>query len=106
MWPSSPCSDHALVHHVRSVCNGVIFVVPLHALEALGGKGDKLDGGEWSGTSPGRTLPPGKGPPVPIGQEAGWGPETVWTQEAREKVLLPRIEPQSLCRPVLSQALY
>jgi hypothetical protein len=31
-----------------------------------------LDGGEWSASRPGRTLPPGKGPPVPIVQEAGW----------------------------------
>jgi hypothetical protein len=30
-----------------------------------------LDGGEWSASCPSRTLPPGKGPPVPIGQEAG-----------------------------------
>jgi hypothetical protein len=26
-----------------------------------------LDGGEWSASRPGRTLPPGKEPPVPIG---------------------------------------
>jgi hypothetical protein len=24
-------------------------------------------------------LTPGKEPPVPIGQEAGWAPESVWT---------------------------
>jgi hypothetical protein len=29
-----------------------------------------LDGGEWSASSPGRALSPGKGPPVPIVQEA------------------------------------
>jgi hypothetical protein len=39
-----------------------------------------LDGGEWTTSRPGRALPPGKGPPVPIGQEAGWAPEPVWTQ--------------------------
>jgi hypothetical protein len=33
-----------------------------------------LDGGEWSSSRPGRTLAPGKGPPVPIVQEAGWAP--------------------------------
>jgi len=27
--------------------------------------------GEWSASRPGRALPPGKGPPVPIVQEAG-----------------------------------
>jgi hypothetical protein len=30
-------------------------------------------------------YPPGKGPPVPIGQEAGWAPEPVWTQRLQEK---------------------
>jgi hypothetical protein len=34
-----------------------------------------LDGGEWSASRPGRSLPQGKGPPVPIVQEAGWAPE-------------------------------
>jgi hypothetical protein len=32
-----------------------------------------LDGSEWSASRPGRALPPRKGPPVPIGQEAGGG---------------------------------
>jgi hypothetical protein len=32
-------------------------------------------GGEWSASRPCRALPPGKGPPVPIVQEAGWAPE-------------------------------
>jgi hypothetical protein len=27
----------------------------------------------------------GKGPPVPIGQKAGWVPEPVWTQKLQEK---------------------
>jgi hypothetical protein len=44
-----------------------------------------LDGGEWSASRPGRALPPGKGPPVPIEQEAGWAPEPVWTQGLEEK---------------------
>jgi hypothetical protein len=43
-----------------------------------------LDGGELSASRPGRALPPGKGPPVPIGQEAGWAPEPVWTQKLAE----------------------
>jgi len=30
-------------------------------------------------------LPPGKGPPVPIVQEAGWASEPVWTQRLEEK---------------------
>jgi hypothetical protein len=44
-----------------------------------------LDGGEWSASRPGRALPPGKGPPVPTGQEAGWAPEPVWTKRLEEK---------------------
>jgi hypothetical protein len=48
-----------------------------------------LDGGEWSASRPGRTLPLGKGPPVPIGQEAGWAPEQVWAQRIEEKSFAP-----------------
>jgi hypothetical protein len=44
-----------------------------------------LDRGEWSESRPGRALPLGKGPPVPIVQEAGWAPEPVWTQRLEEK---------------------
>jgi hypothetical protein len=33
--------------------------------------------GEWSSSRPDRGLPPGKGPPVPTGQEAGWAPQPV-----------------------------
>jgi hypothetical protein len=40
--------------------------------------------------APAALLPPGKGPPVPIGQEAGWAPEPVWTQRPEEKILCPR----------------
>jgi hypothetical protein len=39
-----------------------------------------LDEGEWSASRPGRTLAPGKGPPVPIAQEAGLAPEPDWMQ--------------------------
>jgi hypothetical protein len=55
-----------------------------------------LDGGEWSASSPDRTLPPGKGPPVPIVQETGLTSEPVWTH-VRGKILLPLpgIEPRS-----------
>jgi hypothetical protein len=38
-----------------------------------------LEGGEWSASRPSRALPP-----VPIGQEAGWAPEPVWTQRLEE----------------------
>jgi hypothetical protein len=46
-------------------------------------------GGEWSASRPGRALPPGKGPPVPIVQEAGLTPEPVWTQRLQEKFFAP-----------------
>jgi hypothetical protein len=48
-----------------------------------------LDGGEWSASRPDRSLPPGKGPPVPIVQEVGWAPEPVWTQRLEEKAFAP-----------------
>jgi hypothetical protein len=44
-----------------------------------------LERGEWSASCPGRALPPGKEPPVPSVQEAGWAPEPVWTQRLEEK---------------------
>jgi hypothetical protein len=52
------------------------IAVPLHATEALGDTRyssysfttSALDGGEWSASRPGRALPPGNGPPVPIVQ--------------------------------------
>jgi hypothetical protein len=37
-----------------------------------------LDGREWSASCFCRALPPGKGPPVPIVQEAGWVPGPAW----------------------------
>jgi len=48
-----------------------------------------LDGVEWSASRLGRALPPGKGPPVPIIQEAGWTPEADWTQRLEEKSSAP-----------------
>jgi len=44
-----------------------------------------LDGGEWSASCPDRPLPPGKKNTVLTVQEAGWGPEPVWTQTLEEK---------------------
>jgi hypothetical protein len=82
----------------NNMCDGD-KAVPLHAMEALGG-GERryssysfstsaLDGGEWPALRPGRALPPGKGPPVPIGQGTGWAPEPVWTQRLQEKSFAP-----------------
>jgi hypothetical protein len=50
-------------------------------------------------------LFPGKEPPVPIGEEAGWAPEPVWTTR-RKYLTLPGIELQPLRRPARSQSLY
>jgi hypothetical protein len=44
-----------------------------------------LDGGEWSESLPGRALPPGTGPGVPIVQEFGLALEPVWTQTLQAK---------------------
>jgi hypothetical protein len=69
-------------------------VVPLRSIEAhLGDRRysshtfltSALEGGEWSASRPGRALPPGKEPPVPIVQEAGLAPGPVWTQRLEEK---------------------
>jgi hypothetical protein len=46
-------------------------------------------GSEWSASRPGRALHPGKGPPLPIVQEAGWAPEPVWPQRLEEKSFAP-----------------
>jgi hypothetical protein len=39
--------------------------------------------------APAALLPPEKGPPVPIGQEAGWDPEPVWTKRLEENSFAP-----------------
>jgi hypothetical protein len=44
-----------------------------------------LDVGEWSASLLSRALAQGKGPPVPIVQEAGRASESVWTQRLEEK---------------------
>jgi hypothetical protein len=77
---------------VPCACKGE--VVPLRSIEAhLGHRRyssysfltSAPEGGEWSASRPGRPLPPGKEPPVPIVQEAGWAPEPVWTQRLEER---------------------
>jgi hypothetical protein len=54
--------------------------------------------GEWSASRPDRALPPGKGPPVPIVQEAGWAPEPVWTQRLEKKSFCPAGDRTSIAR--------
>jgi hypothetical protein len=62
-----------------------------------------LDGGEWSASLHGYALPPGKGPLIPIGQEAGWAPEPVWTQRLEEKYVFP-CQGSNPFRPVVQSA--
>jgi hypothetical protein len=74
-------------------------------MEALGGRGGiapthsrprHLMGVSGQRHAPAALLPPGKGPPVPVVQEAGWAPEPVWTQRIEKNPLpLPGIEPRS-----------
>jgi hypothetical protein len=82
----------------HSVCVGAKSkAVPLHDIKARGGEDIYLllihdlgiRRGEWSASRPGRALPPGKGPPVPIVPEAGWAPEPVWTQRIEKKSFAP-----------------
>jgi hypothetical protein len=69
---------------VRKVMS--LFLTKHHAMKKLGewrystthSLTSALDGGEWS-VSRSTTLPPGKEPPVPLGQEGGWSPEKFWT---------------------------
>jgi hypothetical protein len=61
--------------------------------------------GERSALRPGRALPPGKEPPVPIVQGVGWAPEPVWTQRVERKILCP-CRGSNPGRPVRSQTLY
>jgi hypothetical protein len=75
-------------------------VVPLRSIEAR--LGDRryssysfltsaLGGGEWSASRPGRALPPGKEPPVPTVQEAGWAPDSNTVQRiVEEKLFCPK----------------
>jgi hypothetical protein len=67
-------------------------------MEALGGRGCIVPthsrprhymGMSGQRHAPAALLPPGKGPPVPIVQEAGWAPEPVWTQRIEEKSFAP-----------------
>jgi hypothetical protein len=51
--------------------------------------------------APAALLPPGKGPPVPILQEAGWASEPVWTQRLEEKSFAPTRDRTPIARPVV-----
>jgi hypothetical protein len=57
-----------------------------------------LDGGEWSASHLCHSLPPGEGPPVPVGQEAGWAPEPVWAQRLEVKSFASARDRTSIAR--------
>jgi hypothetical protein len=54
--------------------------------------------GVRSASCPGHALAPGKGPPVPLGQEAGWTPQPDWKQRIEEKSFTSDGERTSIAR--------
>jgi hypothetical protein len=64
--------------------------------------------GEWSASRPGRALPPGKGPTVPTGKEAGWAQSWSGHRGYRKILFLPsqEIETRPSGRPVRSHKLW
>jgi hypothetical protein len=67
-------------------------------MKALGGRGgidpthlrpEHLMGVSGQHHAPAALYPRGKDPAVPIGEEAGWAPEPVWTQRIEEKSFAP-----------------
>jgi len=55
-----------------------------------------LDGDECRLDAP-AALPPGKDPLVPVGEEAGWAPEPVWTLCRREEWIRDWSKHQVVC---------
>jgi hypothetical protein len=81
--------------------------VPLHTMEALGGRGDIAPTlgtrwGDWSASRPGRALTPGERTPVTHWTgETGWVSEQVWTQRLEEKSFAPAGDPTPIARSVV-----
>jgi hypothetical protein len=59
-----------------------------------------LEGVRGQSHAPAELYPRGKDSTVPIGQEAGWSPDPVWTQRLEEKTLCLR-RSSNLDRPVV-----
>jgi hypothetical protein len=57
-----------------------------------------LDGVSGQHHAPAALSPPGTGTPVPIGREAGWAPEPVWTQRIEDKSFAPAGDRTSIAR--------
>jgi hypothetical protein len=71
-------------------------------MEALGGRGGIAPThSRGQRHAPVALLPPGKGPPVPIVQEAGWAPEPVWTQRLKEKSFAPSGDRTPVVQPIV-----
>jgi hypothetical protein len=106
--PYSPFVFHLLCHHTylpqTIPLNGKLYHYTPQ--RAWGGRmyssysflTSALDGDEWSASCPGRALGPGKGPQVPIVQEAGWAPEPVWTLRLEKKSFAPAGDRTSIAR--------
>jgi hypothetical protein len=54
--------------------------------------------------APAALYPWGKGPPIPITQEAGWAPEPVWTQGLEEKSSAPVGDRTPVVQPVVRRS--
>jgi hypothetical protein len=87
--------DYSKQHsRIQSPSFTVYVEVKLSRYRHAGDKGGKytscsfstsaLDGGEWSASRPRQRFTRGKEHPVPIGKEAGWAPELIWTQRLQE----------------------
>jgi len=46
-------------------------------------------------------LVPGKGPPVPTGQEARWAPEPIWMWWLRERIPVPARDRTPVIQPTV-----
>jgi hypothetical protein len=98
---TNTCNTCYVLYIQLSLCNFRINftdgkkakAVPLHTTKDFGGRKLYLllildfgtRWGEWSASLYGRGLAAGKGPLIPIVQEAGWTPDPVWTQKLEEK---------------------
>jgi hypothetical protein len=104
------------IKQIIDICFLNSKAVPLHAMEALGGKRrysfysittSALDGGEWSASRPAALYPRGKDPRYPLYRRLG-GPQIRSGHRGyRQNPLpLPGIEPLSPGRPARSHILY
>jgi len=60
-----------------------------------------LDGGEWSASHPGCTLPLGKEPQYPLDGKLGWTQSWSWTQRLEEKSFASAGDQTLVIQPVV-----